>query len=146
MSLGTVVMVGKVDSRIYKRAATASGRGRRPGQGQKDGIDDSDESESDDSVAESPAVPAHLLAGTALTRGMRGAATVAQQAMRGTLGRSATPEPSTLHHHETRTSGRRFGGKDYREDSVDEPPTYIIKHVREQKTKGNHHRVRKIPS
>lgn len=136
------------DSRIYKRAATASGRGRRPGQGQKDGIDDSDESESDDSVAESPAVPAHLLAGTARTRGMRGAATIAQQAMRGTLGRSATPEPSTLHHHETRTSGRRFGGKDYREDSVDESPTYIIKlrisrdrfkqYLREQKTKSNH--------
>lgn len=137
------------DSRIYKRAATASGRGRRPGQGQKDGIDDSDESESDDSVAESPAVPAHLLAGTARTRGMRGAATVAQQAMRGTLGRSATPEPSTLHHHETRTSGRRFGGKDYREDSVDESPTFIIKlriprdrfkqYLREQKPKSNHH-------
>lgn len=137
------------DSRIYKRAATASGRGRRPGQGQKDGLDDSDESESDDSVSESPAVPAHLLAGTARTRGMRGAATAAQQAMRGTLGRSATPEPSTLHHHETRTSGRRFGGKDYREDSMDDSPTYIIKlrisrdrfkqYLREQKVKGNQH-------
>ncbi len=136
------------DSRIYKRAAAASGRGRRPGQGQKDGLDDSDESESDDSIAESTAVPAHLSSGTARTRGMRGAATVAQAAMRGTLGRSATPESSILHHHETRTSGRRFGGKDYREDSVDESPTYIIKLriprdrfkqvLRDQKAKPGH--------
>ena len=115
------------DSRIMKRTATASGRGRRPGHGHKDGIDDSDESESDESEVDSPAIPAHLLAGTARTRNMRGAATVAQAAMRGNLGRSATPEASTLHHHETRTSGRRFGGKDYREESVDDSPTYIIK-------------------
>ena len=115
------------DSRIMKRTATASGRGRRPGHGHKDGIDDSDESESEDSEVDSPAIPAHLLAGTARTRGMRGAATIAQAAMRGNLGRSATPEASILHHHETRTSGRRFGGKDYREESVDDSPTYIIK-------------------
>lgn len=116
------------DSRIFKRAAAVSGRTRRQGQGHKDGLDDTEESESEDSVAESPAVPAHLLAGTARTRGMRGAATVAQAAMRGNLGRSATPEASTLHHHETRTSGRRFGGKDYREEeSVDEPLSLIIK-------------------
>ena len=135
------------DSRIFKRALAVSGRARRPGQGHKDGLDETEESESEDSVAESPAVPAHLLAGTARTRGMRGAATVAQAAMRGNLGRSATPEASTLHHHETRTSGRRFGGKDYREEeSVDESPTtYIVKLqvsrerlkqvLREQKTK-----------
>lgn len=116
------------DSRIFRRTATAAGKGRRPGYGHKDGLDDSDESVSDDSVPESPAVPPHLLTGTARTRGMRGAASVAQAAMRGALGRSATPEAATLHHHETRTSGRRFGGKDYREESVDEiTPTLIVK-------------------
>ena len=115
------------DSMIFKRTAAVSGKGRRPGYGQKDGLEDSDESESEESAPDSPAIPAHLLAGTARTRGMRGAATVAQAAMRGALGRSATPE-TTLHHHETRTSGRRFGGKDYREESVDDSqPSLIVK-------------------
>ena len=134
------------DSRIFKRTVTASGK-RRPGYGHKDGLDDSDESESEESAPDSPAIPAHLLAGTARTRGMRGAATVAQAAMRGSLARSATPEASTLHHHETRTSGRRFGGRDYREESVDDsPPTLIIRlriprerykqFLRDQKTKS----------
>lgn len=115
------------ESRIMKRIATASGRGRRPGHGQKDGIDDSDDSDSEESEVDSPAIQTNLLAGTARTRGIRGAATVAQAAMRGNLGRSATPEASTLHHHETRTSGRRFGGKDYREESVDDSLTHTIK-------------------
>lgn len=117
------------DSRLFKRAPTASGRGRRPGFGQKDDLDDSEESESEESAPNSPAtIPAHLLSGTARTRGMRGAATVAQAAMRGTLGRSATPEFSNLHHHETRTSGRRSGARDYREESVDDsPPSLIVK-------------------
>ncbi|KAK4693431.1 SWI/SNF-related matrix-associated actin-dependent regulator of chromatin subfamily B member 1, partial [Lecanoromycetidae sp. Uapishka_2] len=118
------------ESRIFKRTAAASGKGRRPGYGHKDGLDDSDESESDDSAPDSPAIPAHLLAGTARTRGMRGAATVAQNAMRGNLARSATPEATTLHHHETRTSGRRFGGRDYREESVDDPPSTLIVKLR----------------
>ena len=116
------------DSRIFKRTAAAAGKGRRPGYGHKDGLDDSDESESDESAPDSPAIPPHLLSGTARTRGMRGAATVAQNALRGSLARSATPEATTLHHHETRTSGRRFGGRDYREESVDDsPPTLIVK-------------------
>ena len=137
------------DSMIFKRTAAASGKGRRPGYSQKDGLDDSDESESDESAPDSPAIPAHLLAGTARTRGMRGAATVAQAAMRGALGRSATPEATILHHHETRTSGRRFGGKDYREESVDDtPPTLIVKlrihrdrlrqFIRDQKGRNKH--------
>jgi len=116
------------DSRIFKRTAAASGKGRRPGYGHKDGLGDSDESESDDSAPDSPAIPIHLLAGTARTRGMRGAATIAHNALRGHIARSATPEATTLHHHETRTSGRRFGGRDYREESVDDsPPTLIVK-------------------
>ena len=115
------------DSRIFKRAVATSGRGRRPGLGHKDGLDESEDSESEDSSAESQAIPPHLLAGTTRTRGMRGAATVAQAAMRGNIGRSATPEASALHHHETRTSGRRLGGKDYREESLEEQQTFVIK-------------------
>ena len=115
------------DSRLFKRAATASGKARRPGLGQKDGIDDSDESDSGDSSPDSPAIPSYLLAGTARTRGMRGAATAAQASMRANFGRSLTPETSSLHHHETRTSGRRIGGKEYREESVDSSPSLIIK-------------------
>ena len=114
------------DSRIFKRTVTASGKARRPGL-QKDGLDDSDESDSEDSSPDSPAVSSHLLAGTARTRGMRGAATAAQAAMRATQGRSVTPDTASLHHHETRTSGRR--GKEFlRDDSVDEsPPSLIVK-------------------
>ena len=112
------------NSRIFKRVAT-SGRGRRPGMGHKD---DDSESESEESLDEDPPIPAHLLSGTARTRGMRGAATVAQAAVRGQLGRSATPDSASLHHHETRTSGRRFGVKDYREESDDEAvPSLIVK-------------------
>ena len=119
---------GVEDSRILKRAPTVSGRGRRPGYGPKDGIDDSDESDSEDSSPGSPAIPPYLLAGTTRTRGMRGAATVAQAALLGSVGRSATPEVMNLHHHETRTSGRRAGGsRDLREESVEEPTSYIIK-------------------
>ena len=58
---------------------------------------------------------------------MRGAATAAQAAMRANFGRSATPEASLLHHHETRTSARRIGGRDYREESTDESGTLIVK-------------------
>lgn len=119
------------DSRIFKRSAVSSGKGRRPGLGHRDGIDDSDESaDSEDSLPDSPAIQSHLLAGTARTRGMRGAATAAQAAMRATVGRSATPESSTLHHHETRTSGRRTMGREYREDSSVDPPTTLVVKLR----------------
>ena len=109
------------DSHIFKRAVTASGKTKRPGYREKDGLDDSEESESESSTPGSPVIPQHLLSGTARTRGMRGAATVAQAAMKGALARSATPEASTLHHHETRTRRR-----DYREESVDEAPQSLI--------------------
>ena len=131
------------DSRIFKRVAAVAGK-RRPGAGNRDGLESSDESESEDSAPEE-AIPSYLLAGTARTRGMRGAASAAQAAMRANLGRSATPEASIIHHHETRTSGRR---RDYREESVDSAqPTYIVKlkiprekylqFLREQKLRAN---------
>ena len=109
------------DSHIFKRAVTASGKTKRPGYREKDGLDDSEESESESSTPGSPVIPQHLLSGTARTRVMRGAATVAQAAMKGVLARSATPEASTLHHHETRNRRR-----DYREESVDESPQSLI--------------------
>lgn len=115
------------DSRIFKRSATTTGRARRAGAGQKDNLDESDDSESEDSSPDSPAIPAYLLSGTARTRGMRGAASAAQAALRANLGRSATPDPVALHHHETRTSGRRLGGREYREESFEEPISHIIK-------------------
>ena len=125
------------DSRLFKRMANASGKNRR-NLGQKDGLDDSDESDSDDSSPDSPAIPAHLLAGTARTRGMRGAASAAQAAMRANLGRSITPELNSLHHHETRTSGRRVGGKEFREESIDDPTpqTSLVLKLRIASEKG----------
>ncbi|KAL7626835.1 SWI/SNF chromatin-remodeling complex subunit [Parahypoxylon ruwenzoriense] len=107
------------ESRLYKRVAGAPGTGRRRGAGARDG-DISDSDESDDSGPDSPA--ASQLAGTARTRGMRGAATAAQQRM-ANLGRSETPE-ATIHHHETRTS-RRFGRELTREDT-EEPQHHVV--------------------
>ncbi|KAI5863105.1 SNF5-domain-containing protein [Durotheca rogersii] len=107
------------ESRLYKRVAGAPGTGRRRGAGARDG-DISDSDESDDSGPDSPA--ASQLAGTARTRGMRGAATAAQQRM-ANLGRSETPE-ATIHHHETRTS-RRSGRELTREDT-EEPQHYFV--------------------
>ena len=115
------------DSRIFKRSAATSGKSRRAGLGHKDGNEDSDDSDSEDSSPDSPAIPAHLLSGTARTRGMRGAASVAQAAMRANLGRSLTPETSSLHHHETRTSGRKVLGRDTRDESVDGSPSLFVK-------------------
>lgn len=106
-------------SRLYKHVAT---RGKRP-------LRDGDLSETDDSEDSGPESPAlsNLQGGTARTRNMRGAATAAQQRM-ANLGRSETPE-ALLHHHETRTSARRFG-KDAREDSPEVAPSSLIVKLR----------------
>ena len=107
------------DSRIYKRAAT-SGKGRKGAA--RDGYDEFDDSDSDGSILDSPAASVHPYPGGTRTRGVRGAASAAQAAMRANLGRSATPESSILHHHETRASGRRIT----RDDSTPEPPSCVV--------------------
>ena len=119
------------DSRLYKRVEGA-GRGKRA-TGIRDG-DLTESSESEDSSPESPAMSS-LVAGTARTRGMRGAATAAQQRM-ANLGRSESPEATILHHHETRTSARRFG-RDTREESLDSSSMIV-------KLKINKERLRKL--
>ncbi|KAL2752728.1 hypothetical protein ACRALDRAFT_2029894 [Sodiomyces alcalophilus JCM 7366] len=106
------------ESTLYKRVAAPPGTRRRPGA--RDGaISDSDES--DDSGPDSPAVS--QLGGTARTRGLRGAASLAQQRM-ANLGRSETPEGSIVHHHETRRNASRFG-RDLR-DETEEPAQMIV--------------------
>ncbi len=107
------------ESRLYKRVAGAPGTGRKRGPGARDG-DLSDSDESDDSAPESP-IPSQLT-GTARTRGMRGAASAAQQRM-ANIGRSETPE-ATIHHHETRTS-RRFG-RELTREGTEEPQHYWV--------------------
>ena len=117
------------ESRIFKFSASSLGRGRKSGYA-RDGLgDDSSDSGSEISEPESVAIPQHLLAGTARTRNMRGAASAAQAAIRGS-GRADTPD--FMLRDEVRTSGRRAAAnsKDYREDSsVDDnaPSTLILK-------------------
>ncbi|KAL4998591.1 hypothetical protein BDV10DRAFT_71428 [Aspergillus recurvatus] len=105
------------ESNVFKRSG--SSRRGRAAVGLRDGADDSDESDSDESsLVGSPAIGPHLAQGTARTRGMRGAATAAHAALRANLGQSATPEP-----HETRVSARR---RDYREESPEEPEKLVV--------------------
>lgn len=116
------------DSRIFRIAKASRRSGRRVG---GDEFEDSDGSESEDSAPDSPAIPAHLLQGTARTRGtMRNAALTATVGIRSNLSgfasvRSATPESSTTH-HDARASARK---KDYKEESDDdsEPEKLVVK-------------------
>ncbi|KAL4761071.1 SWI/SNF chromatin-remodeling complex subunit SNF5 [Aspergillus foveolatus] len=106
------------ESNVFKRSG--SSRRGRAAVGLRDGGDDSDDSDSDESsLVGSPAIGPHLAQGTARTRGMRGAATAAHAALRANLGQSATPEP----HNESRVSARR---RDYREESPEEPEKLIV--------------------
>ncbi|KXT17845.1 hypothetical protein AC579_5353 [Pseudocercospora musae] len=73
-----------------------SGRGGRRGGRVTDGDIDSDDLDSEESGAESPAPTALPTAGTARTRGMRGAAAAAQINMRAGYGRSQTPDSQIL--------------------------------------------------
>lgn len=111
------------ESRLYKPVAQR----KRPGQ--RDG-DLTDSSDSEGSQPDSPAMAQQ--AGTTRTRVLRGAATTAQQRM-ANIGRSETPEAMIAHHHETRTSARRFGGRDAREESVDNPRFVITLKVGKDK-------------
>jgi len=109
-------------SRLFKMTRV-SARVKRPGRGD----DSSEESESEVSADESQMVVQQPMGGTARTRGMRGAASAAQAAMRANLGRSATPEVTTLHERPTRMS-RRFDQLDGgREESVIEPTSHILR-------------------
>ncbi|KUI65635.1 SWI/SNF chromatin-remodeling complex subunit snf5 [Cytospora mali] len=117
---------------LFRRVAGAgTGRGKK---GQHDSTF-SDSDEESDSAPDSPAMS--QLAGTARTRGMRGAATIAQQKM-AHLGRSETPEVITSHHHETRISSRRFGRA--LDETPDEPRNYWVA----IKIPRNYERVRKM--
>ncbi|KAI9678922.1 MAG: SWI/SNF chromatin-remodeling complex subunit [Trizodia sp. TS-e1964] len=115
------------ESRLYKRrvASVSTRAGRRAAAGHRD--DDSDSSDSEDSNMESPATSHMISMGTARTRAIRGV-TAAQAALQRSIGRSATPEVSTLHHHETRISARRLGGsRDVHDESVDNSGTLVFK-------------------
>ena len=120
------------DSRLFKRAEGGPPRPGRRGAatGAKVGIgDDSDSSSSSDSDPESPVMSNIVMTGgTSRTRGIRGAASAAQAAMRA-LGRSTTPEAMLRDHaHETRTSARR--GAPSREDNQAggaDGTTFIVK-------------------
>ncbi|KAI6791092.1 SNF5-domain-containing protein [Hortaea werneckii] len=108
---------------IPKTRRSARG-GRRPGRGGEVDVD-SDDVESEESGPDSPA-PSMITGGTARTRGMRGAASAAQAAMRANFGqRSSTPDPQLLGLQEGRSSARRSA---LREESVmDDGDTLVVK-------------------
>jgi SWI/SNF-related matrix-associated actin-dependent regulator of chromatin subfamily B protein 1 len=105
---------------------------RKAREGRRRGVDeDSSESDSDESMMMDSPAPSQLTGGTARTRGMRGAATAAQVAMRQVIGagRSATPELSLLQsQHEPRTS--RAQRYEAREESVASEPTRLLVKLR----------------
>ncbi|KAK7887938.1 SWI/SNF chromatin-remodeling complex subunit [Exophiala xenobiotica] len=108
------------ESRIF-RVPKATRRSTR-GAGQRDGFEDPDESDSEESGPDSPAIPTHLLQQGTRIRSARNAALTAVSGIRSNLSglasvRSATPESVAPSHHEGRASVRK---RDYKEDSDDE--------------------------
>jgi len=91
----------------------------------RDDASDSDELEAEESGAESPAPSSINLGTTARTRGIRGAASAAQAAMRNTYGRSQTPDLLALETDRPRPS-RRSGVHELR-DNTEEPDTLIVR-------------------
>ncbi|KAI9886502.1 MAG: glycosyl transferase [Watsoniomyces obsoletus] len=130
------------DSRLYKKAE-ASGPGRpsrRGAMGGRDGADDSDGSDSELSRVDSPAptVPNPIVYNSSTRRrGVRNAASAAQAAMRANYGRSATPELSMLS-ETTRTSSRRAGTRELRDESVLRERTSLMVKLRINSTKLRH--------
>lgn len=110
-----------------------SGRGGRRAGARADGDVDSDELESDESGAESPAPSVVNTGTTARTRGMRGAASAAQAAMRANYGRSVTPD-TQMTPHETRTSARRSNLRE--EDGVDDDKLIVKLRIGRAKLKA----------
>ena len=107
------------ERQIFKRL-TATSKTRKATA--RDGYDEFDDSESEDSIPGSPSTSTHLISSMGRARGVRGAASAAQAAMRVNFGRSSTPESAILHHHETRASGRKV----IREDSSPEPHASLL--------------------
>ena len=106
-------------SGIIKVRKVPTGRGRKA---QRDDASDSDEAELEDSGPDSPAPSSINIGGTARTRGIRGAASAAQAALRNTYGRSQTPDLMLI---EPRAS-RRSGAHELRE-ATEEPDTLVVK-------------------
>jgi len=104
--------------------ARKSRASRRAGARADGGDVDSEDLDSEESGADSPAPSVVNTGTTARTRGMRGAASAAQAAMRANYGRSVTPDPQTLAVPEPRTSVRRSM---LRDESVLEDETLIVK-------------------
>ena len=98
--------------------------GRRPGRSGDVDVD-SEDLESDDTGPESPA-PSAVNPGPTRTRGMRGAATAAQAAMRAGYGqRSATPDAQSLAPPDLRVAPRRSLLRE--ESNQDDGDTLIVK-------------------
>ncbi|WPH00332.1 SNF5-domain-containing protein [Acrodontium crateriforme] len=106
------------------KARRAGRSSRRPGT-RVNGDVDSDDLDSDESGADSP-VPSMTTAGTARTRGMRGAASAAQIAMRQNLTRGGTPD-STLNTPINENRNRRSLLRDESIAADDSVETLIVK-------------------
>lgn len=92
------------------------------------GVDlDSEESESEESDLEAEVMPQPVIS-TSRGRIVRGAASHALGAMRANLGRSSTPESSTIPHYERQSVRRETSSRfDTREETPSEPASLIVK-------------------